>query len=90
MHSSSDDNPKTLEAYVDHLKNIFNLADKDGSGSLHQTEFIEVLRSIDIDISTFELEILLSEIDANGNGLIDFEEFIPVCAELLQVLYSFI
>jgi calmodulin len=74
-----------MSDYVANMKSIFKLADKDESGTLERHEFMNILKSVDIDISPFEMEILLSEIDSNNNGLIDFEEFIPVCAELLQV-----
>ena len=75
-----------METLVHHLESIFQLADKEKNGKLSYGEFREVLKWLDMDVSQFELEVLLSESDANGDGSIDFSEFIPIIAELLQVL----
>lgn len=68
-----------------HLLNIFQLADHDNSGNLSYDELEVVFQSVNIHMSHFQLQVLLSEMDANNDGSVSYEEFIPPCADLLQV-----
>lgn len=67
-----------------HLLNIFQLADHDNSGNLSYDELEVVFQSVNIHMSQFQLQVLLSEMDVNNDGSVSYEEFIPAAADLLQ------
>lgn len=47
-------------------------------GYLPKDEFKTILRELDGDIPDIELEQIIDEIDADGSGTVDFEEFMEV------------
>lgn len=69
-----------------HLRRIFNIADVNDSGSLTHLEVNDLFSSLDIKLTTFELSVLMSEADLNHDGLINYEEFVPICVDLLKVM----
>lgn len=84
--SNGDAASESLEtaAMEDHLRNIFKLADHDGSGSLSYEELEVVFQSVNIHMSPFQLQVLISEMDANNDGTVSYDEFVPALADLLQ------
>lgn len=76
-------NDEELDA---HLRRIFNIADVNGTGNLTHHEVKNLFSSLDIKLTTFELSVLMSEADVNHDGLINYEEFVPICADLLKVM----
>jgi Ca2+-binding EF-hand superfamily protein len=86
IHSKDDRSAaESTDDNLAHISSLFKIADVDKTGSLTRDEFVNVLKSLELNVSNLELDILLSEIDSNNNGLIDFDEFLPVCTELLKV-----
>jgi Ca2+-binding EF-hand superfamily protein len=53
----------------------FNAADKDGSGDLDSDEFIGVASEICPSMGQGELRAMLSFVDANRDGRVNYEEF---------------
>lgn len=49
--------------------------DKDGSGKIEANEIRKVISGFDASISDKEIDELISELDKNNDGLIDFSEF---------------
>jgi Ca2+-binding EF-hand superfamily protein len=66
------------------LINLFTKADFGCSGYLTATEFRSILDSLDLGVTSFQQTILMAEADVNEDGKIQYGEFVPVCAELLQ------
>ncbi|KAK8604467.1 hypothetical protein V6N13_099409 [Hibiscus sabdariffa] len=60
------------------LKDIFTRFDMDSDGSLTQLELAALLRSLGLKPSGDQIHILLADMDANGNGLVEFEELVSV------------
>lgn len=58
------------------LKKHFEEADKDGSGTLTLKELRDFLNSLGEHLSEMEVEAILDNADSDGNGVIDFNEFI--------------
>ena len=71
----------TLDSQIymkeEYLKAAFNMFDKDGSGKIDNDEVLELLRGDELKIlaSKDSVAKALKEIDGNGDGEIDYEEF---------------
>jgi len=60
------------------LKEAFKLFDKDGSGSISTQELREVMKSLGEQLTNAEVEEMMREADADGDGQIDFYEFVKM------------
>ncbi|KAF9674163.1 hypothetical protein SADUNF_Sadunf10G0099000 [Salix dunnii] len=58
------------------LKDIFMRFDMDSDGSLTQLELAALLRSLGLKPTGDQLHVLLSNMDANGNGYVEFDELV--------------
>jgi Ca2+-binding EF-hand superfamily protein len=65
------------------LRDMFDRADSDGSGRLSRAEFASALRDSGLGLTRQEINVLLSEVDENEDGEIDYREFLPVCFNVL-------
>ena len=74
----------TIDANIflreDYLRTAFNMFDKDGSGKIDNEEVIALLSGEDLGahVSKNAIAQAMKEIDANGDGEIDFEEFMQM------------
>ena len=46
-------------------------------------EFSRCLKSAELGLTRKEINLLLCEVDENGDGLISYEEFVPLCFNIL-------
>ncbi|XP_019189744.1 PREDICTED: probable calcium-binding protein CML15 [Ipomoea nil] len=58
------------------LKEIFSRFDMDSDGSLTLLELAALLRSLGLKPSGDQIHALLANMDANGNGTVEFEELV--------------
>lgn len=58
------------------LREIFSRFDMDSDGSLTILELAALLRSLGLKPSGDQLHVLLSNIDSNGNGTVEFDELV--------------
>jgi calcium-dependent protein kinase len=67
----------------DYLRTAFDMFDKDGSGKIDKTELMGILGSEDTEAHVGKEQMLqyLEEIDQNGDGEIDFQEFQEMMAK---------
>jgi Ca2+-binding EF-hand superfamily protein len=77
--------PEELEAY---LMKLFVDADSDGNGWLSPKEFKNLLRNSEMNFSNKEIRWVLAEADVDGDGRIDYNEFIPVAVDVVQAVYA--
>lgn len=61
---------------VEQLREIFMRFDMDSDGSLTQLELAALLRSLGLKPSGDQLHCLLDNMDANGNGKVEFDELV--------------
>nr|KJB38241.1 hypothetical protein B456_006G243600 [Gossypium raimondii] len=69
----------TQEQIVE-FKEAFNFFDKDGDVE----ELATVIKSLDQNPSEEELQDMINEVDADGNGTIEFSEFLNLMAKKMQ------
>ncbi|CAN0314494.1 unnamed protein product [Ectocarpus sp. 12 AP-2014] len=70
------------------IQEIFRGADGDGSGALDRAEFIRCLKESGLGFTRRELNLVLTLIDENGDGVIDYQEFLPVCFSMIVEILS--
>merc|ERR1719474_142748 len=69
---------RKLISKEERMRKVFRCLDVDGSGSLTAQEIQGALMSIHHDIGIDKCAQLLSEADSNGDGVIDYEEWIEM------------
>ncbi|CAM9731190.1 unnamed protein product [Scytosiphon promiscuus] len=72
----------------DSIQEIFRGADGDGSGALDRAEFVRCLKESGLGFTRRELNLILTLIDKNGDSLIDYQEFFPVCFSMIVEILS--
>ncbi|VAH92819.1 neo-calmodulin-like [Triticum urartu] len=63
---------------IDEFRAAFNLFDKDGDGTITTKELGTVMRSLGQRPSEEELREMIAEVDTDGNGVVDFSEFLTL------------
>ena len=61
-----------------HLRSAFQYFDKDDSGTISKEELRQCLQSDDFTLTEDQINQLLSGVDANNDGQIDYQEFIQM------------
>jgi calmodulin len=64
------------EEEIEEYRAAFNMFDKDGSGAISSKEFMKVLKNLGQSVTKEEASNIMKDIDADGSGEIDFDEFI--------------
>ncbi|OII76056.1 calmodulin [Cryptosporidium andersoni] len=72
------------EEQIAEFKEAFSLFDKDGDGSITTKELGTVMRSLGQNPTEAELLDMINEIDTDGNGTIDFPEFLSLMARKMK------
>ena len=68
------------------LVQIFKDADKDDNGYLDPAEFAALLDTADLGLGDMEKKQLLMIADANGDGKMEYAEFAPLGADVIQTM----
>ena len=69
------------EEQIAEFKEAFSLFDKDGDGTITTKELGTVMRSLGQNPTEAELQDMVNEVDIDGNGTIDFPEFLAMMAK---------
>lgn len=74
---------------------VFCSFDKNGDGTISTLELGEAMRALDRNLTEVQLKRIIKEVDVNGNGKIDFDEFLAMMAkadseeEMMQTFRGF-
>ncbi|KAH7570883.1 hypothetical protein JRO89_XS05G0213400 [Xanthoceras sorbifolium] len=60
---------------LENLKDAFSVYDIDGNGSITAEELFKVLKSLGDECTMAECRKMISGVDSDGDGMINFEEF---------------
>ncbi|XP_006355093.1 probable calcium-binding protein CML25 [Solanum tuberosum] len=71
LNTKDIDSNEVLES----LKDAFSVFDMDKNGSISAEELLTVLRSLGEDCTLAECRKMISGVDCDGDGMINFEEF---------------
>ncbi|XP_035436982.1 troponin C, isoallergen Bla g 6.0101 isoform X1 [Spodoptera frugiperda] len=66
------------EAMLKELREAFRLYDKEGNGYITTDVLKEIFKELDNTISAEDLDTMIDEIDSDGSGTVDFDEFLEV------------
>merc|ERR1719336_1686433 len=63
------------EQMKEELKEAFRIYDKEGQGFITNDVLKEILREIDSSLTEEDLDGIIEEVDEDGSGTMDFDEF---------------
>jgi len=70
--------PEDDEAMAAELKEAFRLYDKEGNGYITTLVLRDILGALDDKLTQEDLDGMIEEIDEDGSGTVDFEEFMEM------------
>jgi len=72
------------EKQIAEFKEAFSRFDKDGDGTITTKELGTVMRSLGQNPTEAELQDMINEVDADGNGTIEFPAFLSLMARKMD------
>nr|XP_002160750.3 calmodulin-A isoform X1 [Hydra vulgaris] len=72
------------EEQIAEFKDAFALFDKDNDGAISSKELGAVMKSLGQNPTEAELQDMVNEVDTDGNGTIDFSEFLTAMARKVK------
>eukprot|EP00397_Hematodinium_sp_SG-2012_P058982 GEMP01075132.1.p1 GENE.GEMP01075132.1~~GEMP01075132.1.p1 ORF type:complete len:183 (-),score=55.08 GEMP01075132.1:475-1023(-) len=70
------------------FREIFNLVDTDGSGVIDAAELGQLVESVGMRMSKDELQKMVEDLDKDGSGEIDFDEFVSTMSKGVNPKHS--
>lgn len=73
--ASNDQEEETEESIEEYIDGMFDMIDTDESGTITAEEFQTTLKNLGTDLTMEDIQCMIREVDENGDGDIDREEF---------------
>ena len=81
----NDSNEQIIsEEKINEFKEAFNIFDKDKDGYITTKELGDIMKNLGQSPSEAELQDMINEVDIDGNGTIDFKEFLGLMARKMR------
>ncbi|PAA47519.1 hypothetical protein BOX15_Mlig032600g1 [Macrostomum lignano] len=71
---------KTVESKQNEMKVAFQMFDKNGDGKISSNELMEVMTKLGEKLTMDEVKEMITEVDVNNDGFIDYGEFVQMYA----------
>lgn len=65
-------------------KETFKIFDRNNDGNISTTELGKIIRILRQNPTESEMQDMINEIDADGNGVIDFDEFLTLMGRIMK------
>jgi calmodulin len=79
------DGPEPItEEQINELRETFKMFDKSGDGQICAKELGTVMRQLGLSPTEDEIIEMILEVDEDGNGEINFEEFVTIMAHKMK------
>ncbi|KAK8702109.1 hypothetical protein V6N13_020478 [Hibiscus sabdariffa] len=69
---------------ISEFREAFNLIDKDSDGYITMEELATVIQALDVNPTKEEVQGMMSEVDVQGNGTVDFDDFLKIMARKMK------
>lgn len=79
---------RLTEEELAEFKEIFDLVDTDRGGSIQKSELRTLMETLRLKPTEKELDAMMAEVDSDGSGDIDFNEFVTVMSRRVQADYT--
>lgn len=76
--AKSYERPGLSEEEIEEIREAFNLFDTDGSGTIDPKELKAAMQSLGFEAKNQTIYQMIADIDKDGNGSIDFDEFLDM------------
>lgn len=75
---------KLKDEQIQEFREAFSLFDKDGDGTITTLELGTVMKSLGQNPCESDLQDMINEVDVDGNGTIDFTEFLDMMTKHMK------
>ncbi|MEW5305686.1 MAG: hypothetical protein WDW36_008209 [Sanguina aurantia] len=65
------------------VEKVFRRADANGNGMLEKHEFRTALLKAGVGFTRKDINLVMSQVDVDDDGLISYQEFVPLCFQIL-------
>jgi centrin-1 len=76
------------EEEIEEIREAFNLFDTDGSGTIDPKELKAAMQSLGFEAKNQTIYQMIADIDKDGDGSIDFEEFLDMMTAKMVSVFS--
>lgn len=87
--TKSYERPGLSEEEIEEIREAFNLFDTDGSGTIDPKELKAAMQSLGFEAKNQTIYQMIADIDKDGNGAIDFDEFLEMMTAKMVRIFQF-